>query len=76
MKKIIAIVGPTASGKTSFALDIAHRVLQSDLSEQLVKDLCIKNTDHYSGVDLISVDSRQVYKGLEILSGADIPENL
>ena len=29
----------------------------------------------YSGIDLISVDSRQVYKGLELLTGADIPEN-
>ncbi|MDQ5950776.1 MAG: tRNA dimethylallyltransferase, partial [Patescibacteria group bacterium] len=28
----------------------------------------------YSGVDIISADSRQVYQGLEILSGADIPE--
>ena len=61
MNKIITVVGPTASGKTSFALQLAFQAL---------------NAPHnYRGVDLISVDSRQVYRGLEILSGADIPEN-
>lgn len=62
-KKIVSIVGPTACGKTSFALKIARDVLLEN------------NVHNYSGVDLISVDSRQVYKGLEILTGADIPEN-
>lgn len=60
MNKILAIVGPTASGKTAFALQIAKQVLLRD---------------KYTGIDLISVDSRQVYQGLETLSGADVPEN-
>ena len=47
MKKLIVIVGPTASGK-------------SDLGVQLAK--------HFSG-EVISADSRQVYKGLDIGSG-------
>ncbi len=42
--KVIAVVGPTASGKTSLAIDIALA---------------------HSG-EVISVDSRQVYKGLDI----------
>lgn len=42
--KIIAIVGPTASGKTSLALELAAR---------------------FDG-ELISVDSRQVYRGMDI----------
>ncbi len=45
-------------GKTSFALGLSEEIF--------------KNKD-YSGVDLISADSRQVYRGLEIISGADIP---
>lgn len=61
MQKILAVVGPTSTGKTDFALKLAIQALQLP-----------KN---YTGVDLISVDSRQVYKGLEILSGADIPKN-
>lgn len=58
--KIISIVGPTAVGKTDFAIQLAHQLIQ--------KNECI-------GVDLISVDSRQVYAGIEILTGADIPED-
>ncbi len=61
MNRIVAVVGPTASGKTAFALQLATQALEAP--------------HNYSGVDLISVDSRQVYMGLEILSGADIPEN-
>ena len=45
--KIIAVVGPTASGKTALAVEIAKRV---------------------SG-EVISADSRQVYRGLDIGSG-------
>lgn len=60
-QKILAVVGPTATGKTEFALRLAVQALQKP--------------HNYSGVDLISVDSRQVYRGLEILTGADVPEN-
>jgi tRNA dimethylallyltransferase len=56
--KILSIIGPTAVGKTSFTLELVAEIL--------------KNKD-YAGVDLISADSRQVYQGLEIISGADIP---
>ena len=58
--KIFSIVGSTAVGKTSFALELAEEIL--------------KNTK-YSGIDLISADSRQVYQGLEIISGADVPND-
>jgi len=53
MKKMLVIVGPTASGKTALALDLAKL---------------------YKGY-LLSADSRQVYKGLDIISGKDIPSN-
>ncbi len=55
----ISVVGPTACGKTDRALAIAG---------QLVREKKV------AGVDVISADSRQVYKGLEILTGADVPE--
>ncbi len=58
--RIISIVGPTASGKTSFVLELAQGILENK---------------SYSGIDLVSADSRQVYQGLEIISGADIPED-
>ena len=56
--KIISVVGPTAVGKTSFTLKAAEEILKN------------KN---YSAIDLISADSRQVYRGLEVISGADVP---
>ena len=42
--KVIAVVGPTASGKTSFAVDLAQKI----------------------GGEIISADSRLVYKGFDI----------
>lgn len=48
----ITVLGPTASGKTSLAVQIAQR---------------------YQG-HIISADSRQVYKGLDIGSGKDLQE--
>lgn len=45
--KVIAIVGPTSSGKTSLSIDIAKK---------------------FNG-EIISADSRQVYKGLDLGSG-------
>lgn len=56
---VFSVVGTTAVGKTSFAFQLAEALLANK---------------KYSGVDIISADSRQIYKGLEILSGADIPE--
>lgn len=45
--KIVAIVGPTASGKTSLSIALAKKL----------------------GGEIISADSRQVYRGLDIGSG-------
>lgn len=49
-RKIIAIVGPTASGKTLLGIALAH---QGD------------NSDHGRG-EIISADSRQIYRGMDI----------
>lgn len=50
--KLIAIVGPTASGKTSLGVWLA---------KQIQKESC--------GAEIISADSRQVYKGLNLGTG-------
>lgn len=49
---ILVVLGPTASGKTSFAVRLA---------------------EYFDG-EIISADSRQVYKGMDIGSGKDIRE--
>lgn len=56
--QIISIVGATATGKTAAALSLAEKLL----TLKLVKV-----------VHLLSADSRQVYRGLENLTGADLP---
>ena len=55
MNKVIAIMGPTASGKTQAAMALA---------------------DRYSTVDLISVDSAMVYRGMDIGTAKPSPAEL
>ena len=50
--EMIAIVGPTASGKTRHAVNIASRL----------------------GSEIISADSKQVYRGMTIGTGKDLEE--
>ena len=52
MLDLIAIVGPTASGKTSLAVAVAHRL----------------------DTEIISADSRQIYRGMDIGTGKDLGE--
>lgn len=54
-QRIIIICGPTASGKTNLALQLAKVLGKSNI---------------------LSVDSRQIYKSLDIITGKDIPKNL
>ena len=49
---IITIVGPTASGKTSLAAQLAYRL----------------------DAEIISADSRQVYRGMDIGTGKDLAD--
>lgn len=50
--KLIVILGPTASGKTHLAVQLAHRI----------------------NGEIISADSRQVYRGMDIGTGKDLDE--
>ena len=50
MNKLLIVCGPTATGKTALAIDLARR---------------------FNG-ELISADSRQVYRGMDIGTGKDI----
>ena len=49
---LITILGPTASGKTTFAAHLAHHL----------------------GAEIISADSRQIYKGMDIGTGKDLSD--
>lgn len=56
----LLIVGPTASGKTSLSLWIASHLPKS-----------IRG----AGVDILVLDSKQVYIGEDIVTGKDLPEH-
>ena len=50
--KLITILGPTASGKTTFAANLAHSI----------------------DGEIISADSRQIYRGMDIGTGKDLSD--
>lgn len=62
---MITILGPTASGKTSLAAALAARInsLGAHLSGTSAK-----------GAEIISADSRQVYRGMDIGTGKDLAD--
>jgi len=55
--KLIVILGPTASGKTDLSIRLALRLRSG------------RNNFGINGAEIISADSRQVYKGMDIGSG-------
>lgn len=52
MKSLVVITGPTASGKTRRAVEVASRI----------------------GGEIVSADSRQVYRGMDLGTGKDLEE--
>lgn len=52
MNKLITILGPTATGKTALAAEVAYRL----------------------GGEIISADSRQVFRGMDVGTGKDLAD--
>lgn len=67
---LICVLGPTASGKTRYAVHLARQInaMLSDISLYQWGD------DLPTGAEIISADSRQVYKGMDIGTGKDLNE--
>ena len=61
---MLVIMGPTASGKTAFAVKVAR----------WINSLCRIGRLPFDGCHIISADSRQVYRGMDIGTGKDIAE--
>lgn len=59
---LICVLGPTASGKTRYAVHLAREIN------------ALLNSDQYAGAEIISADSRQVYRGMDIGTGKDLSE--
>jgi len=58
-KKIIVILGPTSSGKTDLSIKLALRLSSGQAKKRF----------GINGVEVVSADSRQVYKGMDIGTG-------
>ena len=72
---LIVVLGPTASGKTRYAVALANEICACrDLG--LFEGCPYPMTDAPSiqGAEIISADSRQVYRGMDIGTGKDISE--
>lgn len=61
---MLVVMGPTASGKTAFAVKVAR----------WINSLCKEGSLPYDGCHIISADSRQVYRGMDIGTGKDLAE--
>ena len=62
---LICVLGPTASGKTRYAVRIAKSINAL---------LAGQGTASHGGAEIISADSRQVYRGMDIGTGKDLEE--
>lgn len=58
---LICVLGPTASGKTRYAVQLARQI-----------NLLLKSAGVHA--EIISADSRQVYRGMDIGTGKDLSE--
>ena len=61
---MLVVMGPTASGKTAFAVKVAR----------WINSLCSSGELSFKECHIISADSRQVYRGMDIGTGKDIAE--
>lgn len=66
---LVCVLGPTASGKTGYAVSLARKFNSlragGDIHRQLAGD---------AGAEILSGDSRQVYRGMDIGTGKDLGE--
>ena len=62
---LICVLGPTASGKTKYAVKISETIRQMSAEGKIASG---------TGAEIISADSRQVYRGMDIGTGKDLGE--
>ena len=65
---LICVLGPTASGKTRYAVSLAREI------NRILAEYRPGTEGEYTGAEIISADSRQVYKGMDIGTGKDLGE--
>ena len=66
---LICVLGPTASGKTRYAVQLARQI---NVLLKEMHDYSLTENNH--AAEIISADSRQVYRGMDIGTGKDLNE--
>ena len=72
---LIVVLGPTASGKTRYAVSLAQEIAAA-AALGLFEGCPGRMTDGpgITGAEILSADSRQVYRGMDIGTGKDLAE--
>ena len=72
---LVVVLGPTASGKTRYAVGLAGEI-RAAVALGLFEGCPGRMTDGpgITGAEIISADSRQVYRGMDIGTGKDLAE--
>lgn len=72
---LIVVLGPTASGKTRYAVALAEEI-NAAVALGYFEGCPFRMTDTpaITGAEIISADSRQVYRGMDIGTGKDLVE--
>jgi len=65
-RPLLVILGPTASGKTAFAVDLAQALTSAPALEK----------EEWKGAEIVNADSRQLYKHLNIGTAKTTPEEM
>ena len=74
---LICVLGPTASGKTRYAVQLARVLGAQGLPSASLRDPIRANAPGSPcapKAEILSADSRQVYKGMDIGTGKDLDE--
>ena len=73
---LICVLGPTASGKTRYAVRLARQIneLLNGYRQDRTCEKCATPSCLITGAEIISADSRQVYRGMDIGTGKDLSE--
>ena len=73
---LICVLGPTASGKTKYAVQLAHALkgVLPPITPEASGLPAAAGLPTTRGAEILSADSRQIYRGMDIGTGKDLRE--
>lgn len=71
---LVCVLGPTASGKTKYAVELARELNRLRAEKYGATSVNATGAVNAAGAEILSGDSRQVYRGMDIGTGKDLNE--